>query len=175
MPSFPIRPRTDADLPAVADLLRATHESDAYPVVLPDDLEAWGAATDLLGAWVAVDGDQVVGHAVLTEPDHGPATAQWTDATGLAAHQLGVVRRLVVHRRAHGTGTGRALLSTAVGEAHRLGLRPVLDMSDNLKAAGALYASAGFTEVGAYDLWLSGHHLRVLTWVGPSEPSPAGQ
>lgn len=167
MPPFPIRPRTDADLAGVADLLRATHVTDAYPVVLPADLVAWGAADDVVAAWVAVDDVEVVGHVVLTEPDHGAATAQWEAATGLTGAQLGVVRRLVVHRRAQGTGTGRTLLATAVAAAHELGRRPVLDMSDNLQAAGGLYASAGFTEVGAYDLDLSGHHLRVLTWVGP--------
>lgn len=168
MSSFPIRPRTVDDLPGVADLLRATHVTDAYPVVLPADLVAWGAADDVVAAWVAVDDAAgVVGHVVLTEPDAGAATAQWEAATGLTGAQLGVVRRLVVHQRAQGTGTGRALLSTAVAAAHELGRRPVLDMSDNLATAGALYASAGFREVGAYDLHLSGHHLRVLTWVGP--------
>lgn len=168
MPPFAIRPRTDADRPAVARLLLATHESDAYPAVLPADLEAWGAADDVVAAWVAVDpAGAVVGHAVLTEPDHGAATPQWEAATGLSGAELGVVRRLVVHRRAQGTGTGRALLAAAVDAAHDLGRRPVLDMSDNLTAAGALYASAGFTEVGEYPLQLPGHLLRVLTWVGP--------
>ncbi len=173
MPSIAIRPRTEGDLPAVADLLRATHETDAYPVVLPADLVAWGAADDVVAAWVAVDPGGVVGHVVLTEPDGGAATAQWESATGLSGPGLGVVRRLVVHRRAQRTGTGRALLATAVGAAHGLGRRPVLDMSDNLTAAGALYASAGFTEVGAYDLHLAGHVLRVLTWVGPPPPAPS--
>jgi GNAT superfamily N-acetyltransferase len=167
---FAIRPRTEADLPAVADLLRGTHETDAYPVVLPADLVAWGAASEVVAAWVAVDDATVVGHVVLTEPDAGAATAQWEAATGRTGSEIGVVRRLVVHRRAQGTGTGRALLATAVTAAHELGRRPVLDMSDNLEAAGALYASAGFTEVGEYDLHLSGHHLRVLTWVGPPPP-----
>ena len=176
MPSYPIRPRTEADLPAVADLLLATHETDAYPVMIPDDLavlEAWGAASDVVEAWVAVDRDaSVVGHVVLTEPDDGPATPQWEAATGQPAGRLVVVRRLVVHHRAQGTGTGRALLATAVAAAHRLGRRPVLDMSDNLTIASALYTSAGFTEVGEYELDLGEHQLRVLTWVGPTAPSP---
>ncbi|MBX3284111.1 MAG: GNAT family N-acetyltransferase [Actinobacteria bacterium] len=171
MPPFPIRPRTDADRPAVAGLLLATHETDGYPIVLPPDLEAWGAADDVVEAWVAVDdaddGEVVVGHAVLTEADGGAATPQWEAATGLDRSELGVVRRLVVHRSAQGTGTGAALLATAVDAAHRLGRRPVLDMSDNLTSAGALYRRAGFVEVGAYDLQLPGHLLHVLTWVGP--------
>jgi GNAT superfamily N-acetyltransferase len=74
---------------------------------------------------------------------------------------------LVIHRRAHRTGTGRALLDTAVAAAHALGRRPVIDMADNLLAARRLYEDTGWAEVGAYDLDLSGHHLHVITWVGP--------
>jgi GNAT superfamily N-acetyltransferase len=152
----------------VAGLLLATHETDGYPIVLPPDLEAWGAADDVIQAWVAIDdGGAVIGHAVLTEADDGAATPQWEAATGLDRAELAVVRRLVVHRAAQGAGTGAALLATAVDAAHRLGRRPVLDMSDNLGRAGALYRRAGFEEVGAYDLQLPGHLLRVLTWVGP--------
>ncbi len=191
---FPIRRRTDADRVAVADLLLATHHSDAYPIVLPPDLVAWGAAENVLAAWVAVEpasaagepaagestgeertagaaaGGRVVGHAVLTEVDRGQATAQWVAATGRPEHELAVVRRLVVHRRAHRSGTGRALLATAVDAAHALGRRPVLDMADNLHAAHGLYLTAGFELVGAYDLDLAGHLLHVLTWIGPEPP-----
>lgn len=174
MAPFPLRDRTDGDRAAVAGLLLATHHSDAYPVSLPDDLEAWGMATDVVRAWVAVDpteGDEVVGHVVLADADDGTATEQWVAATGRPPADLVAVRRLVVHARAQGTGTGRALLATAVEAAHALGRRPVLDMADNLRgAAGALYESAGFELVDAYDLPLPGHLLHVLTYVGPPPP-----
>jgi GNAT superfamily N-acetyltransferase len=185
-----IRPRTEADLPGVAALLVATHHSDAYPVILLSDMEAWGAGTGVLEAWVAVDpsGDgQVVGHVALADAEaDDDATRQWLDATGLPIERLGVVRRLVVHEQAHGHGLGEALLATAVDTAHARGLRPVLDMADNLAAAGRLYERAGFERIGAYDLDLTEflrpgddgferdgqitHHLHVLTWIGP-EPS----
>jgi GNAT superfamily N-acetyltransferase len=173
----------------VARLLEATHRSDGYPVVLLDDLEAWAAGTDVLEAWVAVDpdaGGEVVGHVALTEAGHDEATDQWAAATGLGRDRLGVVRRLVVRRRMHGTGTGAALLQTAVDAAHALGRRPVLDMADNLEAAGRLYERAGFERIGAYDLELVEHErdagsampggsrlhrLHVLTWIGPEASS----
>jgi GNAT superfamily N-acetyltransferase len=188
--ALPIRPRTDADLPAVGDLLTATHHSDAYPVILLGDMAAWGAANDVVEAWVATDpdhDDQVVGHVVLTdcEPDDA-ATLQWLAATGQSVDELIAVRRLVVRARVHGSGTGAALLATAVDAAHALGRRPVLDMADNLAAAGRLYARAGFERVGGYDLDLTEHlppgidgyerdgtvthHLHVLTWIGPAAP-----
>ncbi|MGN6695991.1 MAG: GNAT family N-acetyltransferase [Aquihabitans sp.] len=189
--ALPIRPRTEGDLPAVGDLLVATHHSDAYPVILLDDMAAWGAASDVVAAWVVTDPeaeDQVVGHVVLTdcEPDDA-ATLQWLEATGQPVDELIAVRRLVVHSRVHGSGTGAALLATAVEAAHALGRRPVLDMADNLAAAGRLYERAGFERVGAYDLDLTEHllpgvdgyerngtvthHLHVLTWIGPPVPS----
>lgn len=163
-----IRPRRDDDVPGVADLLRATHRSDGYPVVIPADLEAWAVGRDGLAAWVAVDRTgAVVGHVTLTDPDDGPATAQWLAATGGTAADLGVIRRLVVAAEAQRTGLGSRLLRTAVDDAHRRGRRPVLDMSDNLRAAPRLYARHGFTPVDAYDLDVAGHHLRVITYVGP--------
>ena len=164
-----IRRRTDQDLEAVASLLLATHHSDA---------------------WVAVDADadgEVVGHVALTavDPEEQPAE-QWVAATGRSPVQLGAVRRLVVHERVQGTGTGRALLAASVHAAHALGLRPVLDMADNLEAAGRMYQRAGFERIGSYELDLTeyfppGQHdveiggvrtrvLHVLTWVGPEAP-----
>jgi len=181
---FPIRSRTDADLPAVADLLLATHHHDGYPVVAPPDFVAWGGAQDVIDSWVAVvpsepgamtppggcAGD-VVGHVVLTSVPHADAaTPQWTDATGLSADQLAAVRRLVVAHHVRGTGTGLALLDAAVHAAHSLGRRPVLDMADSLNAAAGLYAGAGFERVGAYGLDLEGAHFRILTFVGPEPP-----
>lgn len=189
--AFPIRPRTAADLAAVGELLTATHHSDAYPVILLDDMAAWGAASDVVDAWVATDpdaGGQVVGHVVLTDAEPGDAaTDQWIEATGQRVDELVAVRRLVVHERAHRSGTGAALLATAVAAAGALGRRPVLDMADNLAAAARLYERAGFEHVGAYDLDLTEHlpvgtegcerdstvihHLHVLTWIGPPPPS----
>jgi GNAT superfamily N-acetyltransferase len=175
----------------VAALLTATHHSDAYPVILLEDMEAWAAAADVVAGWVATEpgaDGQVVGHVLLTDAEPGDAaTLQWLDATGLGIDELIAVRRLVVHERAHRTGLGAALLATAVDAAHALGRRPVLDMADNLTAAGRLYQRAGFEQVGAYDLDLTEHlrpgdagferdgsithHLHVLTWIGPPPPA----
>lgn len=188
---FPIRRRTPDDLAGVAELLVATHHSDAYPVFLLDDMVAWAAATDVVAGWVATDpsdGDRVVGHVLLTEPEPGDAaTLQWMASTGQPLGELVAVRRMVVHERAHRTGTGEALLATAVDAAHALGRRPVLDMADNLAAAGRLYQRAGFECIGSYELDLAQHlpasadgenagttvthHLHVLTWIGPPAPT----
>lgn len=189
MSPFPVRPRTDADLDGVAELLRATHHSHAYPVILLRDLRAWGASEDVIAGWVATDpdaGDEVVGHVLLTEGHDDEATRQWVAATGRPADELAVVRRLVVHARVQGTGTGRALLATAMDAAHALGRRTVLDMADNLVEAQALYERSGFELIGAYDIDLTEHlpagqddveihgtrthHLHVLTFVGPDVP-----
>ena len=189
--ALPIRPRTADDLPGVAALLVATHHSDAYPVILLTDMEAWAAGAGVIESWVATEpgGDRVLGHVALADAEPGDAaTLQWLAATGRPVDELGVVRRLVVHEDAHRTGTGAALLAGAVRAAHERGLRPVLDMADHLVAAGRLYERAGFERIGAYDLDLTEHlrpgdtgyerdgvlthHLHVLTWIGPEPPSP---
>lgn len=186
-PTIVIRERTDADLPGVADLLVETHHSHAYPVILLDDMAAWGAGTGVLAAWVAVDPaepDRVLGHVALTaaDPEELP-TPQWVAATGLAPADLGVVRRLLVSAAAHRRGIGRMLLATAVDAARQRDLRPVLDMAVNLREAAQLYESAGFVVVGRYDLDLTPYFtagqtsfeidgrqttvLPVVTWIGP--------
>lgn len=198
MTTLSIRPRSTADIAGVARLLEGTHRSDGYPVMLLADMEAWAAGDQVIEAWVAVDpaaDDEVVGHVALTAAGDDEAARQWVTATRLRPDQLAVVRRLVVARRVHGAGTGAALLQLAVSAAHGLGRRPVLDMADNLTAAGRLYERAGFTRIGAYDLELTEHlgaevtdvtgapdgadgvdtegggvrihRLHVLTWVGP--------
>jgi GNAT superfamily N-acetyltransferase len=62
-----IRLRRAADLPACAEVLRAVHETDGYPRNWPADPQAWLDPPGTRAAWVAVDGDTVAGHALLTE------------------------------------------------------------------------------------------------------------
>lgn len=115
---------------------------DAYSVSYPDE-------------------DRFAHGALIVAVDAGPEPSGATDAPGVPLGVGGVrplgagvfeVKHLFVRPAARGTGTGRALLAELESRAHAAGARRlVLDSNDSLVAAAALYRSAGFTTVPAYN------------------------
>ena len=163
-----IRPRAPDDLPACSTLLRLTHEVDAYPRYLPDHLASFLINPSELAAWVAELGDDIVGHGALHAGVGEPAAAVAGPAAGLAADQLAVVARLMVHPDARRSGIGRGLLSMATDFAHRHGLRPVLDVQQTSEPALSLYERLGWQRAGPLTLPVSGHEaLQLWVYLGP--------
>ncbi|NUR89366.1 MAG: GNAT family N-acetyltransferase [Nonomuraea sp.] len=119
-----IRPRTDADLDACVAALRQVQAADRYPVHWPDDPRAFLTPAALTGAWIAVEDGSVLGHV------------------GLAGRE---VTRLFVTPAARGRGLAVRLLDTVSGAAGPL----ELEVSDEGKAAIALYERAGWRRVGS--------------------------
>jgi GNAT superfamily N-acetyltransferase len=115
-----IVPRTPAHLSACADLARITHRTDGYPIVLPDDINAFLAPAAQLAAWIARADGAVVGHVGLHRPTSA-AVAHVLAAAGLEAAPIGVVSRLMVGPEGRGCGTGMALLDRATVDAHGRG------------------------------------------------------
>jgi DNA-binding MarR family transcriptional regulator/GNAT superfamily N-acetyltransferase len=65
---------------------------------------------------------------------------------------VGEVKRMWIHPELRGRGAGRGLLQTLESQAARLKLRTIkLDTSSHLPEAIALYRSAGYREVPAYN------------------------
>jgi hypothetical protein len=64
-----VRPRAAADLPTLVTVLEAQRPASGYPVrwPLPFPAEEFIARRTELAAWVAVDGDTVVGHVALLD------------------------------------------------------------------------------------------------------------
>ena len=143
-----IRRRTGADLDALEALAREVHERDGYPPRLPRGFRAFVESRSALAAWVATDGDAVVGHICLNPSSASEVVDLASRTLGVDEAGLGVVARLLVapaHRR---TGLGLQLLQAATEEARRRGRTPVLDVATHFTAARRLYERAGWRRLG---------------------------
>ncbi|HYC96760.1 GNAT family N-acetyltransferase [Brevundimonas sp.] len=159
-----IRPATDADAPALAELGRETFTDTfvaGFGIPYPaDDLEAFLEANFSAGAirtrlkepgaawWVAErDGD------LLAFANAGPNTLPHPEARPSHAE----LRRLYVAKSAQGLGLGTKLLAVALDwmEANTDGPLWIGVWSGNLKAQ-KLYAAYGFEKAGEYQFPVGG-------------------
>ncbi|GAA3142178.1 GNAT superfamily N-acetyltransferase [Kribbella aluminosa] len=170
-----IRERRDEDLSVCVELLRAVHEQAGYPVNWPADPGLWLTPEAALGCWVAVDGERVVGHVVLTGVDEPAGVGMGGDeragvelggderaGVGMGGARRAEVERLFVDPAATGRGTGRQLLDHCVTVAAGLGRELSLEVVDNRGAAERLYRRAGWTETGRTPIDWGGVHATEL-------------
>ncbi|WP_221089455.1 GNAT family N-acetyltransferase [Deinococcus aquaedulcis] len=161
-----IRPRTPADLPALAAALRAVHEAQGYPSLWPEDPQAFVAGQGT--AWVALHAGQVAGQVILS-PIADPPPA-WTGALTVPGPWL-EVKRLFVAPRAQGQGAARALLAHAADQARQAGARAVLQVNERSAPAIALYDREGWQRLGtARGSWqeADGTVPTVLVYAAPA-------
>lgn len=145
-----IRPRTDDDLAACAEVLVEVHGVDGYPVEGVADPVAWLTPPALLHAWVATLDHHPVGHVALSEPQPGDDAAHlWHEQSGEPLHQLGVLGRLFVSPSARGHAFGRRLVEAVAAECDRISRRPVLDVMAKDSAAIHLYERLGWHRIGS--------------------------
>ncbi len=163
-----VRPRADGDLVACERLAEMVHAHDGYPVYLPGDLRSFLAVPDAIGAWVADEDDEVVGHVALHPARAGAVMDLATEKTGIPASRFGVVARLLVNPAARRLGIGRSLLDRAAGHATHLGLRPVLDVVDRHVSAIRLYESQGWIRLGQVTVTFGrGVPINEFVFIGP--------
>lgn len=145
-----VRPRREADLPALERLLTEQREAGSeYPLrwPLPFPVRDFLVRPTERHAWVAEDAGGLLGHVAVTRlGDLGPAFAA---ALGVGADEMAAVSGLFTGLRARGRGAGGLLLDTAVARVRAQGLRPVLDVVPTHAAAVGLYRSRGWLEVGS--------------------------
>ncbi|MFD8482868.1 GNAT family N-acetyltransferase [Kitasatospora sp. NPDC059673] len=161
-----IRPRRDDDLPSCVRALATAYQADRYPAYWPSEPERWLAPPELLGAWVAVAGPEVLGHVALAR-----AGSVIAAAVGLPGDQLAAVARLFVGVSARRRGLAGALLDRAAQAAREGGRRPVLEVESGAEGAIALYERAGWQLVTtATANWLAptGQPAVVHTYLGPA-------
>lgn len=161
-----VRERTDGDVGAAAEVLARVHAADGYPSRWPADPGAWLRPGGVRGAWVAVEGTAVLGHALLV--DRAPDRGLPTDAP------LEVVR-LFVDPGARGRGLAAALLGAAVRRAEELGLGVDLQVVAASPAVGA-YERLGWRATRRHAAsWTEadGAHPEVVRMAPPGAPGPA--
>lgn len=114
----------------------------------------------------------VLGHVGLLVPDSRPAAAD------PAAAASADVTTLAVHPEHRRRGVGRALLAAALAEASRRGAdRVLLEVAQTNDAALALYAAAGFAELGSragYYAGPAGPATVAALVLGKALPAPSG-
>jgi GNAT superfamily N-acetyltransferase len=137
-PPVRIRPREAGDLDRCVRVLTAVHETSGYPANWPADPAGWLTPDGIARAWVATTREvPLAGHVIVRQPD-----------AGLAGGRAAEVSRLFVAPAARRRGVAQALLDQAIGWATPDGLDLVLDVTDELRAARALYERAGFRLTG---------------------------
>ena len=129
-----VRRREAADIDRCVRALTAVHQTSGYPTNWPADPARWLTPDGITSAWVAATRElAVAGHVVLRQPAAGPSG-------GRAAE----VSRLFVVPAARHQGVAWALLQAAIDWATANELDLVLDVTDQLRPARALYERAGF-------------------------------
>ncbi|MFF3376535.1 hypothetical protein ACFYXF_26725 [Streptomyces sp. NPDC002680] len=99
---FRIRRRTEADLEACVRVLATVHERNGYPLNWPQDPATWLTPRSLLAVWVAEEGEEVVGHIVLSRSEEGDAAAAlyerlgWTLLAADVEQEWGPARKVTV-------------------------------------------------------------------------------
>ncbi|KAG8626089.1 hypothetical protein KVT40_006490 [Elsinoe batatas] len=177
-----VRPRTDDDLPALAEVLRCVHAESGYPVQGIDDPIKFLSEESLVKAWVLITpDDQPVGQCVVSEihqrderllkweqylwksSDPGGSAGEVTKSKYLA---LG---RLFVDPLVHGKGGGEKLVQQAVDWAGGVLMRRlVLNVLLKDSAAIALYRKLGWTEYGEGTLTnAQGEKYKQVYFIGP--------
>jgi len=151
-------------------MFSVVHERDGYPVYLPNDLTAFVAGGDELGAWVACVGASIVGHVALHSRSWGGVMRVVREVLCCAEEEIAVVARLAVAPSARRRGVGRALLTRAAHASITLGRRPVLDVAAHYEDAIRLYDAAGWSPVGTVSFPLpNGTAVDEVVFAGPEQ------
>ncbi len=179
-----IRPRQSADVPALAAALVEQQAASGYPHrdPLPYSAEEFILRPGTTAAWVAEVDGVAVGHVAISLPGDPTSLADgdaavvraWMDAHRRPNDELGEVAIFFTADSARGSGTGNALLATAVAALRERDLAPCLDVVPTSTGAMRLYRRTGWQEVGRVRPgWLSEDAPDVMAMVLPDGPGEA--
>lgn len=134
-----MRDREAADIGLCVRALAVVYESSGYPSIWPADPARWLTPSRAQRAWVAATGEiPVAGHVLVRQPPPGAASQHAAE-----------VSRLFVVPAGRRQGIAQALLRQAMRWATANDLDLILDVTDHLLAARALYEQIGFRPIAA--------------------------
>ncbi|MFD3687316.1 GNAT family N-acetyltransferase [Nocardiopsis sp. NPDC058631] len=110
--------------------------------------ETWLTPPGLLRSWVAERGGEVVGHVGVGRADGGDAVRRGAEALGVSGERIAVLARLFVVPGARRLAVGERLTVVATEFARASGLRLVLDVMAEDRAAIRLYERLGWVRTG---------------------------
>jgi len=167
-----IRPRTEADVPALTEVLAAQQPLTRYPMrwPLPFPVEQFVVRDVDLAAWTAELDGRPVGHVAVQCADEvftpRLLAQHWERGHGLPVERLGVLGTLFVDPGVRRMGLGRQLHDTAVDWLRDHDLAPCLDVVPIHAAALEMYAGIGWREVARLrPPWLPDGEPDVLAMV----------
>lgn len=147
-----IRPREQADLPALAEVLVRVHTQDGYPVEGVADPEGWLTPPRELAAWTALFSDQPIGHISLTRASESDdAAIVWRRAISGDISRLTIPVRLFVDPQHRRLGAGSLLMIAAHDFAGEHGFEMALDVMLKDHDAIRLYEAAGCKRLGTIE------------------------
>jgi ribosomal protein S18 acetylase RimI-like enzyme len=133
-----LRDREAADLGLCVRALAEVHQTNGYPTNWPADPARWLTPPGIVRAWIVrADELPIAGHVLLRQVADSPA-----------GHPVAEVSRLFVAPAARRQGVAQALLQQAMHWAQGNEQDLVLEVTDHLQAARALYERAGFRRIG---------------------------
>ena len=129
-----IRTREPADVKLCVGVLAQVHQTSGYPTNWPADPPSWLTPSGTVEAWVASSDEvAVAGHVLLRQLPASPL-----------GQPVAEVSRLFVAPAARRQGVAQALLQQTLHWATANDQDLVLEVTDNLQPAQALYEQAGF-------------------------------
>lgn len=144
-----IRPRRDADFPALAAILVRVHELDGYPVEGVADPQGWLHHPRELSSWTAEIAGQPIGQITLTGASSEDDAAQlWLKDTGGDISALAIPIRLFVDPDHRGVGAAGLLMTKALERARSLDRPVAFDVMTKDRAAIRLYERLGARRLG---------------------------
>lgn len=107
-----VRLRREADISQCAEVLRAVHERDGYPVQGVDNPEDFLQGNTVRAAWVAEKEGRIIGHVSAGDaPDDDVSVSLWRKRR--PHDRVAVLGRLFVHPEYRSSGAARCLVHEA--------------------------------------------------------------